>query len=200
MKEYPILLLAAGLFFGGCATHLPEMAVRDSVGNLRGDQSRSFLDIVQADVRLQHDTYTLSVVVAASFPDAAEMVDKRLDIIWLVDIDRNTETGQSELGNDYNIHLYLSEDGWRSSWYKVTPTSQADGVAVAQQDFSINVKGTKADLSFPRSYLPSDSFDWWAYSGTLNAPNWPPMTENPHTLRSTFTAATPLPQSGAGVQ
>jgi hypothetical protein len=161
-------------------------AVDDPLGNLHGDPSRSFLDIVHAEAALHDDTYTFSADVAAPFPRQEDMVGKRLDIIWFVDIDRNRNTGQSSLGNDYNIHLWLTENGWRSSWYKLSPVSKADGVEVADRDFKISVKDRKAELSFPKSYLPSDAFDWWAFSSTQNAPQWLPITSNPEAARGTL--------------
>ena len=168
------------------AKPVPENVVADPVGNLRGDSARSFLDIVQAALKLEDDTYTFSVVMADAFPPKEAMVDKRIDIIWFVDIDRNRRTGQSGLGNEYNIHLALTRRGWHWIWYKVTQASRADGVKISRADLRISVHSNEASLSFPKSYLPSESFDWWAYAGTLNAPKWPPRTENPDTARATF--------------
>ena len=172
----------------GCTSHLEgtKTSISDPVGNLQGDQSRSFLDIVQVGVALQEETYAFSVQVDTAFPSVYDMTDKRLDIIWYVNIDRDLSTGQTKEGNDYNIHLFLDKNGWRSAWYKVSDKSKADGVTVAQRDFKIEVKGDKAVLSFPKLYLPSEDFEWWAFCGTLNAPKWQPKTENPHTMVSTF--------------
>jgi hypothetical protein len=163
-----------------------QSAILDPPSNLQGDQARTFLDIVESDLILKDDFYTFTVIMSSPFPSILNMKDRRIDIIWFVDIDRNKRTGQSHMGNDYNIHIYLSENGWRSSWYKVTEKSRNDGIQVETKDFRINVKGNRASLSFPKFYLPSNSFDWWVYAGTGNSPNWIPIAENPHTERATF--------------
>ena len=163
-----------------------QSTISDPKSNLYGDQTRTFLDILESNLTLTGNTYTFDVVMAGAFPLPITMPKRRLDIIWFVDIDRNKSTGQSSSGNDYNIHLFLDEHGWHSSWYKVSNKSKNDGIKIVRDDLKISIKGNNASLSFPKSYLPSKSFDWWLNSGTGNAPKWLPRTGNPHTERATF--------------
>lgn len=160
--------------------------VRDPKGNLRGDRSRVYLDILQADLALGQGRYTLTVQTAGPFPEPATMANKRIDIICFVDIDRNIGTGQSSLGYEYLINLHLDGDGWNVGWNKTSDSSQKDGVPISPEDVQIEVEGANASLSFPKHYLPADLFDWWVYCGAPNAPNWPPTTQNPATARTTF--------------
>ena len=196
LRRSPALLLLPLLLAAGCATHPLGTTVADPQGNLEGDPARAYLDILHADLTLDNDTYTLSIDTAAPFPAPEAMAHKRLDIIWLIDIDRLRHSGQSPLGNDYNLHLYLTKSGWATEWFKVSQVARLDDITIDKKDIKVQVDGAHAAISFPEHYLPSDSFDWWAYAGTLNAPKWRPETHNPKTTRSTFTA----PSHGATAQ
>ncbi|MGO9204398.1 MAG: BACON domain-containing protein [Limisphaerales bacterium] len=166
---------------------LSQPVIPDPEGNLIGDTNRTFMDIVATTLRLEGTNFTLDVQMAAPFPTAAEMAGgKRFDVIWFIDIDRNRSTGQSPLGNDYNIQLFLDETGWHHYWFKVDSVSQADGIVNLDSAFTIGVLGDRATLTFPRTYLPSHSFEVWATCFTGNAPSWTPFTQNPNTARAVF--------------
>jgi hypothetical protein len=159
----------------------------DRAGNLTGDTTRKFMDILETTIRAEGDYYVLDVVTASPFPTAADMAQgKRFDFMWFVDIDRDRRTGQSPLGNDYNIHLFLTESGWDTAWFKVSPVAEKDGIAVQRDEFRIRVAGARANLIFPRRYLPRTAFELWALCNNRNAPSWPPVTENPATARASF--------------
>ncbi len=161
--------------------------VSDPAGNLSGDPNRGFMDIVETSLWDGDTEFTLEVRMAAPFPTAREMAGgKRFDVIWFVDIDRNRATGQSANGNDYNIHLVLDEAWWHYEWYKVSPVSQADGIRILPSAFSIDEVGDRARLTFPKAYLPSQSFEIWAICFSANAPSWTPLTQNPPTLRKVY--------------
>jgi hypothetical protein len=163
-----------------------QSTISDLKHNLIGDQSRTFVDIVQCGMILKGSLYTFNVIMDDSFPSPKVMKDKRIDIILHIDIDCDSNTGQTSLRNDYNIHLYLNEHGWYSSWYKVSQKSKHDGIRINMKEFRIDVKGNKASLSFPKFYLPSNSFEWCVSSSTGNSVNWHPPTSNLHTPRATF--------------
>ena len=194
-REVAALLLT--LFAAGCAGSVQPAVVSkpasggppivDPAGNLSGDSTRKFMDILETTIRAEGDYYVLDVAVAGPFPNGADMTKgKRFDFMWFIDIDRDRSTGQSPLGNDYNIHLFLTESGWDAAWYKVSSVAENDGIDVHREDFRIRVSGTRANLIFPRRYLPRTSFEMWALCNNRNAPGWTPTTENPATHRASF--------------
>jgi serine/threonine protein kinase len=165
----------------------PNPVLADPANNLTGDTNRSFMDILQTTIRTEGDNYVFEALTAAPFPSASEMAGgKRFDFMWFVDIDKQRSTGQSDLGNDYNIHLFLDETGWHFAWYKVSPVSEHDGITIAEWDFRPRIERARAALIFPKRYLPARSFEMWATCSSLNAPKWPPLTENPPTARAEF--------------
>ncbi|GAB4339478.1 MAG: hypothetical protein Kow0099_14580 [Candidatus Abyssubacteria bacterium] len=163
----------------------PRATISDPKGNLQGDTTRAYLDILQAELSLHNGLYTFTVRTAAPFPEPKDMTGKRIDIVLFVDTDRNTKTGP-DIGNEYNIDLFLDHNGWGANWYKVTEAARNDGIAISQDELRIEANGAQASLSFPMYYLPSSLFDWWVYCGTINAPSWTPRTDNPGTARGTF--------------
>jgi hypothetical protein len=161
--------------------------ISDPVGNLTGDTNRTYMDIVAVTMRTENTNYVLDVQMAGAFPTAGDMAGgKRFDVIWFVDIDRNRATGQGTDGNDYNIHIFLDETGWHYYWLKVSSVSQTDGIVNLASAFTITVVGDRATLTFPRIYLPSNSFEMWAYCFSGNASSWTPYTQNPNTARAVF--------------
>jgi hypothetical protein len=166
---------------------LGKGAIVDPASNLTGDPMRTFMDILETTIRADGDNFVLEVLTAAPFPSPSEMAGgKRFDFIWFIDIDKNQKTGQSDRGNDYNIHLFLAESGWETSWYKVSSISENDGVTIHPDEIKIGIDGHRATLTFPKRYLPSKSFKMWASCFTGNAEKWPPLTENPHTQTGVF--------------
>ena len=160
----------------------------DPASNLTGDTTRKFMDILETSIRTEGDYYVLDVLTAGPFPAATDMKGgKRFDFIWFVDIDKNRSTGQTPLGNDYNIHLLLDETGWGARWYKVSPVSEKDGIEIHPDDFRIRVAGARANMIFSKRYLPRETFEMWATCTTANAKDWGPLTENPLTPRASFT-------------
>ncbi len=190
------LLAALTLILGvGCSSPVPTGAVCpkgwpmivDAPGNLSGDQTRTYMDILQTTIWPEGEYCVLEVETAGPFPRPTEMGGgKRFDFIWLIDIDKSRSTGQTAEGNDYNIHLFLDESGWHTAWIKVSDLSKHDAVTINPDDIHPWVEGSRARLIFPRSYLPSRSFEMWATCTSINAENWPPRTVNPNTKRMVF--------------
>jgi serine/threonine protein kinase len=165
--------------------------VVDAEGNLIGDKSLRFMDIVESSIHEENGQYVLSVVTAAPFPAPAEMAaDRRVDFIWLIDIDRSRATGQKVWGNDYNVHLYLNNSGWRAAYFRTSKVARQTKTRPALGDFRAQVEGNRATLRFPKHYLASDSFDWCVSSMDGNSRDWLPRTRNPDTRRTAYT----LPQ------
>ena len=161
------------------------VVIRDPAGNLSGDPNRGFMDIVETTLWDGDTEFILEVRMAAPFPTAREMAGgKRFDVVWLVDIDRNRATGQSPEGDDYNIHLLLDETGWHFLWSKLTLVSRADGIWTLPSAFSIDVAGDRARLTFPKAYLPSQSFEILAVC--FGASDWTPKTQHPPTRRASY--------------
>jgi len=162
-------------------------SVLDPPGNLVGDQKRRFMDVLATGVSEKGNGYLFSAAMAEPTPEPEAMRGgKRFDFMWLVDIDRNRETGQMGRGNDYNIHLFLDERGWHVWFLRVSPVSQKDKKPIRMADFKFNVDGKRASLWVPKDYLPGDSFDWWLQCTSMNSRDWPPTTANPTTGRKAF--------------
>ncbi|MFP4058666.1 MAG: protein kinase domain-containing protein [Candidatus Brocadiia bacterium] len=168
---------------------LLKQTVQDPAGNLEGDKTRRYMDVLEASVAREGPTYTFTVVVAAPFPTRQEMIEggKRFDFIWWIDIDRNVDTGQSVSGNDYNIHIVFSPNGrWRPLLLRVSDVALAHDVAVSPEEVVIDARERTVSLSFPARFLASDHFDWWVTCWSRNAPYWTPVTTNPATPRTEF--------------
>lgn len=166
-------------------------AVSDPEGNLYGDAGRRYLDVVRASVEEKDDRYVLAVVTAGDFPAPEEMQGKRFDFIWIIDADRRMDTGQSWRGNDYNIHLYLTEHGWGRHFFRVSAVSKAHDVRIDPTRCVLEARERRVILSFPTDYLPSNHFCWQVESTTQNARDWSPLTGNPLTPRTEFGRPTP---------
>ena len=195
-RTYLGLLAVLTLLLGvGCTSPIPTYSVCpkdwpvivDPPGNLSGDRTRTYMDILQTTIWPDGEYCVLEVETAGPLPRPWEMRGgKRLDFIWFIDIDKSRSTGQTAAGNDYNIHLFLDESGWHTSWMKVSDLSKGDAITINPDDIHFLVGGPRARLIFPRSYLPSSSFEMWATCTSTNSENWPPLTVNPHTKRMGF--------------
>ena len=183
-----VFVVLAALTLGGCtSTPANDRAILDPRGNLNGDPTRTYMDILSASVGEEEGFYAFSVRAASRFPEPRDMAGgKRVDFIWFVDADRNKSTGQSANGNDYNLHLYLDETGWHPMVAPVSEAAKKHGMSPLPTDCQFRVKGTTATLLVPAKALPASEFDWWVWSMTQNAPGWPPVTENPATQHATF--------------
>jgi hypothetical protein len=154
-------------------------------GNLAGDRTRTYMDIVQATVQPEGTDFAFSVKTASRMPDPREFSGgKRVDFIWWVDADRNTTTGQSKNGNDYNLHLYIDETGWHTYVAAVSAIAEAHNKTPQPQECRYRADGMTLTLLVPQKTFPDSHFDWWATSMTGNAPDWQPLTENPPTKRT----------------
>ena len=145
-----------------------DSSLSDPRGNLQGNPNNAYLDIVQASVRSQGNSYVFSVTMAGDFlsPNQLQPQDA-FTIIWFVDSDRNEATGQTKRGNDYNIHLTASKQrGWTKEWYKVTKASRKDGISINFQELAVSVNGNTATLTIPKNYLPTQEFDWYVNAQT----------------------------------
>jgi hypothetical protein len=142
------------------------------------------MDIVNVTLEKDGSSYVFTATTATNLPSPAEMTGgKRVDFIWFIDSDQDATTGQKTDGNEYNIHAWLDEDGWHPDWYKVTDASAQDGIDIDFNSLHISVSGNVVTLEFPKNYLPSEHFDWWLVSDTINAVDWTPHTYNPPTQR-----------------
>jgi len=153
--------------------------ITDPSGNLSGDTNRTFLDVETVKVSEIGDSFVFEIDVAGPFPNIAEMIGRQIDFIFLVDADRDINTGQFVgLGNDYNIHVVLNGAGWHSSWYKVAEGSKNDGINVDLKACRVRASRTSVSLLFPKSYLPTKAFDIWVDASSQNSREWKPLTRN----------------------
>jgi hypothetical protein len=165
---------------------LPQPLIVDPSGNLTGDSTRGFMDIVACTALAEGTNYVFMVQAAAPMPDPSVMTDKRFDFIFFIDADWNLNTGQGPAGNDCNVHLFLQADRWGAYWAKVTPASENDGVVIDYSKFQFGINGDTAALVLPAYFLPSTSFEIWMVSHNGITPDWIPSTEHPSTARSVF--------------
>jgi len=179
---------------------LPQPLIVDPPGNLtgdadidpngdpNGDPTRAFMDILACTALSEGTNYAFTVEVAALFPSQSVMTNKRVDFIFFVDADRNRGTGQSAdgNGNDYNVHLFLQNDGWGVWWGKVTTASENDGIDIDYAKFQFRIAGDRASLIFPQYFLPTNSFEMWMVSHNGVVTNWIPFTKHPPTDRGVF--------------
>lgn len=187
MKKLIAVLWASIMLVGCATTPAPAGTVIDPRGNLVGDPTRTYLDIVSAKVARDGEYVAFTVKTVSRFPKPAAMGGgKRVDYIWFVDADKNKATGQSPKGNDYNVHLYLDEKGWHSAVFPVSDAAKARNMTPSPEECQVRVEGTVATLLVPAKTFPAPSFDWWAWATTQNAPDWPPVSENPPTARAEF--------------
>ncbi|MFC1736454.1 SUMF1/EgtB/PvdO family nonheme iron enzyme [Candidatus Hydrogenedentota bacterium] len=162
--------------------------IADLRGNLDGQEELGFIDIVEGRLEKHSNNYTLTITTAEPFPDLSELSEgKIVDYVCYIDIDRDMDTAQHKnKGNDYNIHLHLSESGWGHIFAAVTEISQDDGVERSDEDFHISNTSNSVSLTFPVEYLPSEVFDWMPWSTTARSAESVIITGNPQTRRATF--------------
>ena len=158
----------------------------DPNGDPNGDPTRGFMDILSFTALSEGTNCAFTLHVAAPFPSLSVMTNKRVDYIFFIDADRNQSTGQSSDGNDYNIHLFLQNDGWGAWWGKVTPQSENDGIDIDYSKFQFRIAGDRAALVFPKYFLPTNSFEMWMASHNGVVTNWIPFTKHPQTARGVF--------------
>ncbi len=158
----------------------------DPNGDPNGDPTRGFMDILCFTALPEGTNYAFTLQVAAPFPSLSVMTNKRVDYIFFIDADRNRSTGQSSDGNDYNVHLFLQNDGWGAWWGKVTPQSENDGIDIDYSKFEFRIAGDRAALVFPQYFLPTNSFEMWMVSHNGVVTNWIPFTQHPQTARGVF--------------
>ena len=158
----------------------------DPNGDPNGDPTRGFMDILSFTALSEGTNCAFTLRVAAPFPSLSVMTNKRVDYIFFIDADRNQSTGQSSDGNDYNIHLFLQNDGWGAWWGKVTPQSENDGIDIDYSKFQFRIAGDRAALVFPKYFLPTNSFEMWMASHNGVVTNWIPFTKHPQTARGVF--------------
>jgi len=129
---------------------------------------------IQSSVRVEGDQYILQVSADRSLPSPQQLSGGgRIDFIWFIDADKRRDTGQSSRGNDYNIHLFVDEEGWGAIIFPVSDIALSDEVNRRRSELSFTVEGQNAEISFPMSILPNDSFRWWLEVSSLNAsPEW----------------------------
>lgn len=188
-----LILLACFTLLAGCITtaELPQ-GVLDARGNLSGDHTRTYLDILESSCTVEGDTFAFSVRTASRTPAANALTGgKRIDFIWFVDADMNQMTGQGPSGNDFNIHLWLDETGWHTAVFAVSEVALAHGNPPEKDACAYRVDGTRFTVLVPQKALPDAMFEWWASSTTQNAPTWPPVTHNPPTRRATSKPSQP---------
>lgn len=158
----------------------------DPNGDPNGDATRGFMDILSFTALPEGTNYAFTMQVAAPFPSLSVMTNKRVDYIFFIDADRNQSTGQSSDGNDYNVHLFLQNDGWGAWWGKVTTASENDGIDIDYSKFQFRIAGDRATLVFPRYFLPTNSFEMYMVSHNGVVTNWIPFTQQPKTDRGVF--------------
>jgi len=181
-----ILTLIAVIIVGGCQSlDAPVLSIPDARNNLTGDSTLAFLDIVESSVHREGDFFAFTVKTAAPAPGAELMAGgRRVDFIWFVDADKNQTTGQTESGNDFNLHLWLDQNGWHEAVYPVSDIAIGRKAPTNPSGLSNRVTNESIVLLVPVSTFPEAEFEWWAKSTTMNSPDWQPVTENPATRRA----------------
>jgi len=81
----------------------------------------------------------------------------------------NRATGQSEQGNDYNIHLWVNELTWGADIYPVSGAALGKVVEQKYGEIAYKVDGLYAELSFPAAMFPAGNFRWRFEAGPRNA-------------------------------
>ncbi|MDZ4861304.1 MAG: hypothetical protein SGI88_20215 [Candidatus Hydrogenedentes bacterium] len=195
IRRIAISITPAIVLLAGCvALDAPILSIPDARNNLSGDNTRAYLDIVQATVHQEGDFFAFSVRTASPIPIAQDMSPgKRLDFIWFVDADKNQTTGQSEAGDDFNLHLWLDGAGWHPVIFAVSDIATGRSATLSPAAPRFRVEGDAATLLVHVSTFAEAEFEWWASSTTKHAPAWLPLTENPATRR----ASTETLRSGA---
>jgi hypothetical protein len=163
--------------------------VSDPPGNLKGDASRMYLDVLETSVALEGDRYAFSATTAAPMPAPEEMKGgKAIDLIWHINADCDLKTAQARrLGNDYNIHAALNERGWHPRFFRVSSLTQDETSKIQFSEFEIAVTGNTITLFVPKKYLRSERFLWCMHATSMNSRKvWPPSTGNPHTAWGCF--------------
>ncbi len=151
--------------------------LKDAADDIRGDLERKYLDLSKASMNIDARYYELVVETNSILPEKRQMRGgKQIDFILFVDADCKKETGQLASGNDYNVHATLSEEGWKGKWYKVSKFAKQDSIRVKNKEIEATSEGDKVTLRFPRKYLPSETFEWWIQTTTVNAPDWEPVS------------------------
>jgi hypothetical protein len=121
-------------------------------------------------VTLKDGRYVFGATADRPLPTPAELKGGgKIDFIWFVDADEKTETGQSQRGNDYNIHLYLNENGWGTKIYSVSEVALEDIVNERSSEVSYYIENNYAEISFPASFLPEKAFIYWLNVSSVNS-------------------------------
>ena len=144
---------------------------------------------LKASVKIEGDRYVFQIVADRVFPDPAQLTGGgRIDFIWSVDADMNRNTGQSQRGNDYNLYLTLSEYEWIADIYAVSPIALEKEVQDRYAEIQYQVNGQQAEISFPVSFFPQNSFTWWLeVTSTNSSMGWQDILKYPVTIsESTF--------------
>ena len=181
-----LAVIATWTVLGCMSLDAPVLSVSDAPGNLSGDATLEYLDIVEARVHREGDLFAFTVSTAAPLPSAQDMAGKRIDFIWSVDADKNLTTGEADndAGNDFNLHLWLDNAGWHPVIYAVSDVALGRMAPRNPRQPQFRVEGTTLSLLVPASIFPEAEFEWWARSTTEHAPAWEPVTGNPPTRRA----------------
>jgi hypothetical protein len=133
--------------------------------------------VLRASVEMSDDGYfVLSVNADRVLPQPEELSDGgRIDFIWFVDVDTNRETGQFASGNDFNIHVVITESGWSTEIFPVSSAAIAsEEERRAFEDIEVEIFEISFKLSVPESVFFNDpNFRWWLEASGKNAsPEW----------------------------
>ena len=138
-------------------------------------------------VTLRNEHYILGVIADRSLPSSDELKESgRIDFIWFIDADKKLETSQDQngKGNDYNVHLYITDIGWDTSIHTVSDIALKDIVAQRYSEVTYHIDDNYAEVSFPKGFLPQENFIWWLHVSSLNSSDeWKEVT--PHQFNST---------------
>ncbi len=123
-----------------------------------------------SDVKLEGSRYVFSVLADRPMPEPRQLRSAgRIDFVWFVDADMNRASGQSEQGNDYNIHLWVNEVTWGADIYPVSGAALSKVVEQKYGEIAYKVDGLYAELSFPAAMFPAGNFRWRFEAGPINA-------------------------------
>jgi hypothetical protein len=140
----------------------PVIVLSDSTGDLfdtQGNkaQGEPFMDIVNAGLSLVGEEYTAKIDLAGPLPSS---ITPPVFIEWdlMVDSDRDTGTGWyaptlfNDIGVDYRIFLGLQGNQYSADVHDTRSNSF--------KTIQYKVDGATVELHFPKSSIPTDSFNY----------------------------------------
>jgi len=157
MKQVIFLgVLAAWVLFGSAASFGGEII--GQLSDLVQPEVEAFVDITSAWVEKDGSSLTFVLELRGNGPDPADFTepDTGMTYIWLVDADNNPNTGQSWVGNDFNVRVVVSNNpNWAGGFVDVVGAMGGGGSGTVQvADNLVKITIEKSQIGSP------DYFSW----------------------------------------